>query len=204
MLLRVLSYYQIIPDYIDFLLEFGGHKHDRGKLYIGFQNQTRLKYTPSLAVDYLGRSGQQFQLCYNLKSVGRLTESSVGRWAESGHLAPCYDQWSFRQGAFHHQFDQVKGTALWIITRADLDLKKRIEETTEETGMGEDRQFQTPEQCLKSSLAIHLLLCHWASENWRTYFQWLLDTVEDEVSKTLQCGSYVMLIYVLLDVSPGT
>ena len=177
MLVRVLSYFQVIPDYIDLLLAFGGLKHPREELYSGFRNQLQLKYTPSLAVDYLGRSGRQFQLCYNLKSIGRRTESS--------HLAPCYVQWSFRHGAFHHQFDIAKGTALWIATGADLDLEKQIEETTGRTGTGEDRRYQTPEQCFKSSLAIHLLLCHWASENWRTYFLWLEGTVEDEVSKAL-------------------
>ena len=176
MLVRILSYYQVVPSYIDFLLLFGVHKHTREKRFSGFHSQIQLEYTPSLAVDYLGRSGRQFQLCYNLKSVGR--------WTDPGRLAPRDDQWSFRQGAFHHQFDIIKGTALWIITRANLDLKQRIEEATGKTGRSEDRQFQTSEQCLKSSFAIHLLLCHWASENWRTYFQWLEDTVEDEVSNT--------------------
>ena len=193
MLVRVLSYYQVIPSYIDFLLVFGVHKHAREKRFSGFHSQIQLEYTPSLAVDYLGRSGRQFQLCYNLKSVGR--------WTEMGQLAPRDDQWSFRQGAFHHQFDILKGTALWIITRANLDLKQRIEETTGKTGRSEDRHFQTPEQCLKSSFAIHLLLCHWASENWRTYFQWLEDTVEDEVSNSLECPSYVVLIYETPDLS---
>ena len=138
MLVRVLSYYQVIPSYIDFLLVFGVHKHTRDRRFSGFHSQIHLEYTPSLAVDHLGRSGRQFQLCYNLKFVGR--------WTELGQLSPLDDQWSFRQGAFHHQFDILKGTALWIITRADLDLKKRIEETTGKTGRSEDRQFQTPEQ----------------------------------------------------------
>lgn len=177
MLVRILSHYQVIPSYIDFLLVFGVHKHTREKRFSAFHSQIQLEYTPSLAVDYLRRSGRQFQLCYNLKSVGR--------WTEPGQLAASDDQWSFRQGAFHHQFDILKGTALWIITRASLDLKQRIEEATGKTGRSEDRQFQTPEQCLKSTLAIHLLLCHWASENWRTYFQWLEDTVEDKVSNSL-------------------
>ena len=78
-----------------------------------------------------------------------------------------------------------KGNSLWIITRASLDIKQRIESLTGKTGRSEEREFQTPEQCLKSSLAVHLLLCHWSSENWRTYFQWLEDTVENEVSRLL-------------------
>ena len=176
MLVRVLSYHQVIPGYVDLLLEVDGHKHARKDLYSRFLSQTLLEHTPSLEVDYLGRSGRQFQLCYSLRSIGR---------TEWNHLVPCHKQWSFQQGAFHHQFDMLKGTAVWIITRADLDLKRRIEKSTEKTGLGEDRQFQTPEQCLKSSLTVHLLLCCWAYENWRTYFLWLEGTVEDEVSKSL-------------------
>ena len=82
----------------------------------------------------------------------------------------------------------MTGTTLWMTTRADLDLRKRIEGTTGIAGMGDDRQFETPEQCLISTLATHLLLCQWASENWRTYFLWLEGTVEDEVSKRRHAG----------------
>lgn len=164
-----------MPSYIDFL-QFDPPKYSLEVLHCGFKMQNQLKYTPSLAVDYLGRSGHQFQLCYNLRSVGR---------TDSSHSAPSHDLFSFRPGAFHHQFDIMNGTALWMITRAEPDLRKRIEETTGMAGMGEDTQFETPEQCLKSSLAIHLVLCQWASENWRNYFLWLEGTVEDEVSKIL-------------------
>ena len=173
MLVRMLSYYQVMPGYIDFL-RFDPPKYALDDLHGGFKMQNQLKCTPSLAVDCLGRSGHRFQLCYNLRSVGR---------TDSSYSAPNQALWSFRQGAFHHQFDLMRGTLLWMITRADLDLRKRIEETTGMVGMDKDNQFETPEQCLKFSLATHLLLCQWASENWRTYFLWLEGTVEDEVSK---------------------
>ena len=176
MLVRVLSYYQVIPGYVDHLLEFDGRGHARKDMYSGFLSQTLLNHTPTMEVDYLGRSGRQLQLCYNLRPIGR---------TKRNHLAPCHKQWSFRHGAFHHQFDILKGTAVWITTTADLDLKKRIEKSTGKTHMCEERQFQTPEQCLKSSLAVHLLLCDWAYETLRVYFLWLDGTVEDEVSKTL-------------------
>lgn len=174
MLVRVLSYHQVIPGYVDHLLEFDGQGHARKDMYSGFLSQTLLNHTPSMEVDCLGRSGRQLQLCYNLRSIGR---------TKRNHLAPCHKQWSFRQGAFHHQFDILKGTAVWIITTADLGLKRRFEESAGKTG--KDKQFQTPEQCLKISLRVHLLLCDWAHENWRPYFIWLDGTVEDEVSKTL-------------------
>ena len=176
MLVRILSYYQVMPSYLEFLLVFGIHRHSREKRFSAFRSECLLGgQNPTL--DVLGRSGKQFQLCYNLKAVAR--------WTDPGQLVPTDSHWSIRQGAVHHQFDVCKGNSLWIITRAGLDIKQRIESLTGKTGRSEDREFQTPEQCFKSSLAVHLLLCHWSSENWRTYFQWLEDTVENEVSRLL-------------------
>ena len=176
MLVRILSYYQVMPSYLDYLLVFGIHTHAREKRFSGFSAQIQFDHRPDLAVECLARSGRQFQLCYNLKSVAK--------WTEPGQLDPSNYGWSVRQGAFHHQLDVDKGNALWIVTRAGLDLKRRVEDMTGKTGRSEDRQFQTPEECLRSSLAVHLLFCYWASENWRTYFQWLEDTMDDEVSST--------------------
>lgn len=186
MLVRILSYYQVMPGYLDFLLLFGVHKHSREKRFSGFREQIQLLPGGSLRVDSLGRSGCQFQLCYNLKTVAR--------WTEPGQLMPSEDHWSIRQGAFHHQFDLEKGTSLWMIARSGLDIKQRIEDLTGKDGRIEDREFSTPNQCLKSSLAVHLLLCHWASENWRVYFQWLEDTIEDEVSRILRTSRPAILI----------
>ena len=175
MLVRIMSYYQVMPSYLEFLLLFGTHRHSREKRFSAFRSECLLGVqNPELNI--LGRNGEQFQLCYNLKAVAR--------WTETGQLIPTDSHWSIRQGTVHHQFDVWKGNSLWIITRAGLDIKQRVESMTGKSGRSEDREFQTPKQCLKSSLAVHLLLCHWSSENWRTYFQWLEDTVESEVSGT--------------------
>ena len=172
MLVRIMSYYQVMPSYLEFLLLFGIHKHSREKRFSAFRAECLLGVQqPELNI--LGRNGEQFQLCYNLKAAAR--------WTETAQLVPNDSHWSIRQGAVHHQFDVWKGNSLWIITRAGLDIKQRIESMTGRDGRSEDREFQTREQCLKSSLAVHLLLCHWSSENWRTYFQWLEDIVESEV-----------------------
>lgn len=176
MLVRILSYYQVMPSYLEFLLVFGIHEHSRETRFSAFRSQ-RLLSGQNPALNMLGRSGSQLQLCYNLKAAARRTES--------GHLLPTKSHWTIRQGAVHHQFDVCTGNSLWIVTRAGLDIKERIESMTGRTGRSEDRDFQTLEQCLKSSLAVHLLLCHWSFENWRTYFQWLEDTVASEV-----CGLY--------------
>lgn len=177
MLVRILSYYQVMPSYLDFLFVFGLHKHSREKRFSGFRGDLKLAKGQNLPIQSLGRSGRQFQLCYNLKTVAK--------WTETGQLNPSLYHWTIRQGAFYHQFDVDNGTSLWLITRSGLDIKQRIETMTGPDGQSDDRQFQSPKQCLESSLSVHLLLCHWSSENWRAYLQWLEDTVENEVRKCL-------------------
>lgn len=172
MLVRLLSYYQVMPSYLEFLLLFGIHRHSREKRFSAFRSEILLG-GQNLSLDVLGRRGCHFELCYNLKTVAR--------WTENGQLVPTDGHWSIRQGAFYHKFDIWKGKAVWIITRAGLDIKERIESLTGKIGRSEDRGFQTPAQCLKSSLAVHLLLCHWSQENWRMYFQYLEDMVETQV-----------------------
>ena len=161
-----------MPNYLDFLFMFGSHSHSREKRFSRFRADPTFG-SPISSIDELGRSGRYYQFCYNLKAVSRQTKS--------GQLAPTDCQWSIRQGAVYHKFDVCNGSSVWILTRAGQDIKQRIESMTGKDGRNEDRGFQTPEQCLKSSLAVHLLLSYWSSENWRAYLQWLEDTVANEV-----------------------
>ena len=180
-----------MPSYLDFLFVFGIHRHSRETRFSGFRGELRLANNHNLSILSLGRSGRQFQLCYNLKTVAK--------WAPAGRLESSY-HWTIRQGAFYHQFDIDNGTSLWLIARAGLDIKERIEAMTGPNGQSEDRQFQSPKQCLRSSLSVHLLLCHWSSENWRTYLQWLEDTVELEVIKSSSLLCYKTDLYPRLSV----
>ncbi|KAL8946446.1 MAG: hypothetical protein Q9222_007161 [Ikaeria aurantiellina] len=159
-----------MPCYLEFLSVFGLSKDARELRFSGFREQTMLK-TPSgsMVCSSLGRSGRQFQICYNIKGV---------TWIEAGRTA----QWSIRQAAFHHQFDVDEGTTLWIVTKGTLDIKDRVQHLTGKDGRPEDRAFDTPEQCFNSSLIVHLLNCYWSTENWRWYIQYLEDAIDNETS----------------------
>jgi hypothetical protein len=174
MLTRILSYHQVMPSYLDFMSVFGRQSDARDLRFSGFREQTLLSNPPRSASEQtLGRSGQQFQLCYNLKSVACPAGSNS---------VPIKEDWpSIRQAAFHHQFDVAKGNTLWIITKGDLELKSRVESMTGPDGRPEDKAFDTPKESFKSSLAAHLLYCHWATEEWRWYVQWLEEIIQREV-----------------------
>jgi hypothetical protein len=94
-------------------------------------------------------------------------------------------EWPIRQAAIHHQFDVLEGTTLWLITKGNLDLKDRIQDITGKDGRPEDRAFGTSEECFKSSLAVHLMLCHWSTEEWRWYIQRLEAVIEEETENAL-------------------
>ena len=53
MLVRMLSYYQVMPACLNFL-QFDPSKYAQDDLHGGFKTRNQLKYTPSLAVDHLG------------------------------------------------------------------------------------------------------------------------------------------------------
>lgn len=179
MLTRILTYHQVMPCYLDFMSVFGRSKSARELRFSGFRAQTLLKNpAPDSAIPDLGRSGRHFQMCYNLKGVARVPHGKSMLW-------------SIRQAAVYHQFDIEKGTALWIVTKGNLEIKDRIKALTGKDGRTEDRAFDTPEQCLKSSLAVHLLHCHWSTEDWRWYVQFLEEQIDAEVGTPLP----VLLIY---------
>lgn len=176
MLVRTLTYHQLMPGYLHFLSAFGQQSRPHNARFSGFREHTTLAMPlPGQAIPDLGRSGRQFQLCYNLKSVSCTSPPDTIKR---------HKVWSIRQVALCHQFDIADGTTLWVLTKGALDLKERIKEMTGRNGRTEDRAFGTPQECFQSSLAVHLLLTHWASEEWRGYIQWLEDVIDEEVSTT--------------------
>ncbi|KFY80124.1 hypothetical protein V499_01013 [Pseudogymnoascus sp. VKM F-103] len=177
MMLRILSYHQVMPGYLDFLFPFGLQSVPRDFRFSAFREQTLLN-SPARgpAVPGLGRSGRQIQLSFNLKGVSCTSDAKVSLREK---------RWSQRQAAVHHQFDVELGTTLWILTKGNLELKDRIQDVTGKDGRLEDRSFGTVAQCLISSLAVHLLLCQWSCEDWRWYILWLEEVIAYETREVI-------------------
>jgi len=163
-----------MPAYLDFISVFGIQTRPRDLRFSDFREQTLLSNPPrGVVAPGLGRSGRQIQICYNIKSAVRV----------SGPVASLREQhWSIRQAAVHHQFDIVEGTTLWIMTKTDLDFKRDVQEITGPNGRPVDRDFETLDDCFKSSLVIHLICWNWATQEWRWYVQWLEEAIDQEVS----------------------
>ncbi|QDS74919.1 hypothetical protein FKW77_004190 [Venturia effusa] len=175
MVTKIMTYHQVMPVYLDFMSVFGEYPDQQDLRFSGFREQSLMKETHiGLAVPELGRSGRQFQLCYNLKCASLI---------KADKTAPTTNEWSIRQAAIHHQFDIVHGTTLWIVTKGHLDLQQRFKELTVRDGRPEDvLSFDTAEDCFRSSLAAHLIYCHWSTDDWRGYIRWLEMVIADETA----------------------
>ncbi|EPE32642.1 hypothetical protein GLAREA_07776 [Glarea lozoyensis ATCC 20868] len=184
MLLRILSYHQVNPAYLDFLFVFGSQNEARGLRFSGFHEQmTFARPSRQLPIPSLRRSGRQYQLTYNLKSVARKMRSNPR--GQPIRVPISEMQWSIRQAAIHHQFDVEIGTTLWIVTQGNLDIFERVVQMTAVHGRKEDRAFADGPECFRTSLTTHLLYCYWSIEEWRWYIQWLEDVIDTETGNVL-------------------
>lgn len=184
---RILTYFQVIPSYIDFLSVFTvifGQQVEAVELrFSGFRERVLLSANPARGMQLpdVALSGRNYQLCYNLKCVAlKNGRGDRENW-----------QWSPRQGSFHHQFDVAEGTTLWIMTSAREELRNRVNQLTGDEGRTEDRSYKSPADSFISSFAVHLLLAQWATEDWRGYIRWLEQVLEEKVGPT----SYKMAVF---------
>lgn len=169
MLVETLTFHQVMPDYLDFVFVFGEQEEAMDLGFSSFREQMAIKLShQALGIQALGRSGRQYQLCYNLKGV-------------TNKQSPSGENFSIRTAAFFHRFDIENGNTLWIVTKGGLDIEERFIELTGPNARPEDRSFGTPEECFKSSLSAHLLFCHWSTEDWRGYIKLLEAGVNSQV-----------------------
>ena len=164
MLMLCFTYLQVMPEFIDFLLIFG--KQSRAQLFQfgAFRQRTRLftsgfQSLPGLKIPALGWSGRDLQLCYNLKSM---EPSSQGGWP-----------WSARDCAINHTFDIDSIRIIWIMIKGDALIQDRIRSATKNQSPAELSSFQSLDRAFASTLATHLIIIVWATENWEQFISFV-------------------------------
>jgi len=169
---RILTYFQVMPGFLDFLYVYGNPSGMDPELKFSSFRTDAITAEPrrGLVIDALNRSGRRFQVCYTLKSAEELVDEEVE--IDKGNEKETTDKaWKIRHGIFHHQFDVGKGTQLWILGDQKLKL---WDLSTSEIGKFNNhgkylRSFSTFSQSFKTSLEMHLLYSQWASVGWRWY-----------------------------------
>lgn len=169
----ILTYYQVMPSFLDFLFTFGRQEYAQDFHFSAFWHETRLmEMERGLLLSDLGRSGRDIRLCYSLRSV----EPSTGQegWP-----------WSVRQTALYHSLDVATGRTTWIFIKGDQLMKKRIRDETGPDGSSAMNTFTTNARAFASTLATHLIVCDWAGEHWRWYVSFLEKELQHTTRRTL-------------------
>ncbi|KAK1845618.1 hypothetical protein CCHR01_11735 [Colletotrichum chrysophilum] len=164
MLLRLMTFYQVMSQVLDFLYVYSSqHAEDRELRFSGFRTEKALANPDSSTiVPELGRSGRRYQLCLNLKTVAPKPDGN----------------WKIRQAIIYHQFDVGQGTQLWLIGDPHGILKKRVGELYHDSKLY-PTSFSTVSQGFMSSLEVHLDFAEWAASEWRWHLLFLEDRAEE-------------------------
>jgi hypothetical protein len=165
MITYLLTYHQVISNFLDFIFPFGHQHYAEDFHFSGFREDTRLS-TPGrgLKIPELGRTGRELRICYSLKSV-------------EPHLRTPDWPWSVRQTALYHSFDMETGKACWMIVKGSNLIRDRIQSVSK--GPSELSSFETTASSFASTLATHLVLCDWCDEDWRWYLTFLEKRLQD-------------------------
>lgn len=163
MLEAALTHHQTMISFLDFIFPFGMQEYLQDFYFSGLREETRLSSAATgLVIPELGRSGREIRLCYNLKSVERL--SSDEHWP-----------WSIRQTAICHSFDIEHGKAFWIMIKGNKLIQRRIKDcvSKESVGTPDLKRFGSNCEAFASALATHLVLADWCDEEWRWYLNYI-------------------------------
>lgn len=163
MFAEVLTCHQIMPEFLDFVFPFGKREHAEDFHFGALKIENRSGIPPTaLNIPKFGRSGRQYQLCYNLRCVEPYKDDP--EWP-----------WSIRQCAVFHSFDVENGRTVWVTMKGNLRIRNRIAEATksEKLETSSIRSYNSVSASFASSLNVHLNLSDMATDYWRWYINFL-------------------------------
>ena len=160
MFLRLLTFYQVMSAFLQFVYPFGQTEDSQDTHFSGFRGIVSLNPTArKTTLEQMGRSGLGCQQCYNLKSV----EPYPGRKQYP---------WAIRPTAVYHSFDTLNGKSTWITVKGSELIRDRVNETLrDQARLG--RKPNGLAQAFSTSLIVHTILADWAGEHWRWYINFL-------------------------------
>jgi hypothetical protein len=159
MLARTFTHHQVMAGFVDFICVFERQAESRGERFCDFKVRYRVSSPDHSVCNALGRSGLYYQMCYNLRSAGRGINNI----------------WTIRQTVFHHQFDIIEGTALWISAKGDKDMKDIMHSHVEHL---KNSDLDDIGSCFASTLIVHRLHSKWCTRGWLEYIEYLEGELE--------------------------
>ena len=163
MLTLCFTYFQVMPEFVSFLLLFGFRAYAQDFYFSGFRQRTRLAEHRQNSAPNARPVEKRIQSSYNFKSV---------ELSDSG-------EWSTRHCAVHHSFNMMEGRTKWIIFKGNDLMKRRIDSATSDRRVWDTSVFKSRDRAFETSLETHPIFCDWSAENWRRYINSLEDRFQD-------------------------
>lgn len=156
---RLASFHQVMPEFIEFISVFGKRQFATGDRFCDFKSRIHLDTPPPKHYirPELGRTGMQYQICYNLRVVGQDRVNKT---------------WNIRQAVFHHQFDVKSRTSLWITAKGNRDIQTLIEEEVKDV---QPKDHVIESDRFEFTLKIHGAFAKWSTKGWLNY----IESIED-------------------------
>jgi hypothetical protein len=174
MLSMLCTYHMVCPMFLEFLVMFGKQDYAKGFYQSGFREEEHFNNSVNniLRLPELGRSGMDFQLSYNLRSVERVKYPE--KWP-----------WSTRQTVVHHSFDIENGRTFWLMVRGNKATRDRFQKVLNASRSSDLTGFNTILEAFSASLATHLMLCEWSRENWAAYISFIEEQLQKKSRSAL-------------------
>ncbi|EXJ93764.1 hypothetical protein A1O1_02157 [Capronia coronata CBS 617.96] len=165
MALWILSFFQVLPTFLEFLFAFGKQLRAVDFQFSGFREDNRIEAILNRGpLPEIGRSGQDYQICYNLKTF----EYKPGiAWP-----------WSSRQTVVWHSFDVQTGHASWITIKANDIIRDRLKEVSNMTLAKDNDLYTSVAKMFVNTLASHTVILEWSGEGWRRYINFLEEQLQ--------------------------
>jgi hypothetical protein len=191
MLKMVLSYYEVMPEYLDSLITcFGSSKPPHHLSYSGYNTFravmlgiTNSETHSSRAERNLQSRGPEYQLTYTLKYVRR-RGSRPGEPEIIHHLGS-----AISQVVIHHRVDLQTGQMTWILASSSPGLGE-VKDLVETLYHHPAMVFDSTADGFQSSFFIQIIICHSALDDWALYLTWLEIEIEQQVSLSLSPSSH--------------
>ena len=182
MLLKILTYHHVTPYFLNHISHIC-HEPPSGineAPFGEFQSLKSFSSSQSPSSKALDRSGLQYQLVFELKTVINPSGSDDGATVVTS--SDELDIWPITQCAIYHRFDVLNGKSLWILTppvgeSASSPWNKSKTATDLLSNFGASSTPTSPTQCFTTTLAIVTWLADWSLSEYDLY----LATLEERI-----------------------
>lgn len=150
-----------MPAFMENMFSFGFREHGLDCNETSFHANHHLNTDDGgVRVPVLGRSGQQLQHCYGLRSVER--SSGQVNWP-----------WSVRQCSIYHSLDLQSAQATWIVVKANRLIEKYARDAMKSSSYRDGLEPDNVARAILASFAIHELVASWSGSNWQSYITFI-------------------------------